>query len=41
MKTSSVGSDVWFYLLAAVCGVSAGWADVALDDLLFTAPSFL
>jgi ABC-type multidrug transport system permease subunit len=25
------------YLLAALCGVGAGWADVAVDDLLFTA----
>lgn len=30
-------SDVWFYLLAALCGIGAGWADVAIDDLLFTA----
>ena len=35
MKTS--GSDVRFYLLAALCGVGAGWADVAINDLLFTA----
>jgi ABC-type multidrug transport system permease subunit len=26
-----------FYLLAALCGISAGWADVMVDDLLFTA----
>ena len=37
MKTSGAGRDAWFYLLAAVCGVGAGWADVAVDDLLFTA----
>jgi len=30
-------SDAWFYLLAAFCGVGAGWADVAINDLLFTA----
>jgi len=30
-------NDVLYYLLAALCGVGAGWADVALDDLLFTA----
>ncbi len=30
-------SDVPFYLLAALCGVGAGWADVAINDLLFTA----
>jgi TctA family transporter len=29
--------DGWFYLLAAACGVGAGCADVAIDDLLFTA----
>jgi len=29
--------DSWFYALAAVCGIGAGWADVAVDDLLFTA----
>lgn len=29
--------DTWFYLLAALCGVVAGWADVAISDLLFTA----
>jgi TctA family transporter len=30
-------SDSWFYLLAALCGVGAGWADIAINDLLFTA----
>ena len=30
-------SDVPFYLLAALCGVGTGWADVAINDLLFTA----
>lgn len=30
-------TDVVFYLLAALCGVGAGWADVAVNDLLFTA----
>jgi hypothetical protein len=29
--------DFWFYLLAALCGIGAGWADVAINDLLFTA----
>jgi ABC-type multidrug transport system permease subunit len=40
MKTGgpvSTKSDVWFYPLAALCGVGAGWADVAVNDLLFTA----
>jgi ABC-type multidrug transport system permease subunit len=29
--------DWWCYLLGALCGIGAGWADVTLDDLLFTA----
>jgi TctA family transporter len=29
--------DGWFYLLAALCGVGAGIADVVVDDKLFTA----
>jgi len=29
--------DVWFYLLAALCGIGAGVADVMVNDLLFTA----
>ena len=29
--------DWWVYILAAVIGVGAGCADVAIDDLLFTA----
>jgi hypothetical protein len=37
MGTPGTGSDTWFYLLAALCGVGAGWADVAINDLLFTA----
>jgi hypothetical protein len=36
MKNSDSG-DGWVYLLAALCGIGAGWADVAVDDLLFTA----
>ncbi len=28
---------MFFYLLAAVCGIGTGWADVVVDDLLFTA----
>ena len=30
-------SDAWFYLLAFACGIATGWADVVIDDLLFTA----
>ena len=41
MKTSehgsSPGGDAWFYLLAVLCGIGTGWADVVIDDLLFTA----
>jgi len=29
--------DTWHYALAALCGIGAGCADVAIDDLLFTA----
>jgi ABC-type multidrug transport system permease subunit len=41
MKTiapaSSMLKDAPFYLLAALCGIGTGWADVAVNDLLFTA----
>jgi hypothetical protein len=30
-------SDAPFYLLAALCGIGTGVADVVVDDLLFTA----
>ena len=29
--------DAWFYLLAALCGIGTGCADVAVNDLLLTA----
>jgi ABC-type multidrug transport system permease subunit len=29
--------DGIYYLLAALCGIGTGWADVAVNDLLFTA----
>lgn len=29
--------DGWCYLLAALWGIGAGWADVMINDLLFTA----
>jgi ABC-type multidrug transport system permease subunit len=29
--------DFRFYVLAALCGIGIGWADVMVDDLLFTA----
>ena len=31
------GGDVFHYLLAALCGALAGWADIKVGDLLFTA----
>jgi ABC-type multidrug transport system permease subunit len=37
MKTSESAGDTWFYLLAAVCGIGSGWADLAVNDLLLTA----
>jgi ABC-type multidrug transport system permease subunit len=37
MKKSGSGGELWFYVLAAGCGMAAGWADVAVNDLLFTA----
>ncbi len=30
-------SDAPFYVLAALAGMGTGWADVMIDDLLFTA----
>lgn len=32
-----LAEDFWFYLLAALCGIGTGAADVEVDDLLFTA----
>jgi hypothetical protein len=29
--------DWWCYLLGVVCGTGTGWADVVVNDLLFTA----
>ena len=38
IEFARVGSGgAWSYLLAALCGVGAGVADVLVDDLLFTA----
>src|SRR5438309_3585507 len=31
------GGDAWCYLLGALCGIGTGWADVVVNDLLFTA----
>jgi predicted MFS family arabinose efflux permease len=31
------GSDFFYYLLAALCGAVAGWVDIKVEDLLFTA----
>ena len=30
-------SDVPFYVLAALCGIGAGWTDIRINDLLLTA----
>src|ERR1700683_1712938 len=35
--TTKGGRDAWFYFLAALCGIGTGWADVTVNDLLFTA----
>lgn len=34
---SQARRDAPFYFLAALCGIAAGWADVMVNDLLFTA----
>jgi hypothetical protein len=34
---STAAREAPFYVLAALCGAAAGWADVQIDDLLFTA----
>jgi ABC-type multidrug transport system permease subunit len=36
-QVSKSSGDAWVYLLAALCGVGTGWADVVVNDLLFTA----
>jgi ABC-type multidrug transport system permease subunit len=30
-------TDTWFYLAAALAGAATAWADLRIDDLLFTA----
>lgn len=35
--TENTNRDGWCYLLAALSGIGAGWVDVMIDDLLFTA----
>jgi hypothetical protein len=35
--TTNRNSDAWFYLLAALFGAGIGFADVLVNDLLFTA----
>jgi len=35
--TTHGNRDVFCYLLAALCGIGAGCADVAMNDVLFTA----
>jgi len=36
-STACRANDAWFYVLAALCGIGTGVADVAINDLLFTA----
>jgi ABC-type multidrug transport system permease subunit len=36
-QSPTAGTDGIFYVLAAVCGVGTGCADVIVNDLLFTA----
>ena len=36
-QSFAASRDLWFYLLAAMVGVGTGWADLTVDDLLFTA----
>jgi hypothetical protein len=36
-QASQTAGDTWFYVLAALCGIGTGWADVVVNDLLFTA----
>ena len=31
------GGDFFYYLVAAACGIFAGWVDIKVGDLLFTA----
>ena len=33
----SLRRDWWCYLLGATCGIATGWADVIVNDLMFTA----
>lgn len=37
VTASQTQRDWPFYVLALACGVATGWADVVVDDLLFTA----
>ncbi len=37
VRELSLRRDWWCYLLGAACGIATGWADVVVDDLLFTA----
>jgi hypothetical protein len=37
LLNENLKGDGFFYLLASACGIGTGWADVVIDDLLFTA----
>ena len=36
-QSATGGTDLWFYLLAGLCGIGIGIADLIVNDLLFTA----
>jgi ABC-type multidrug transport system permease subunit len=36
-EPATAARDAPFYVLAALCGIATGWADVTINDLLFTA----
>jgi len=36
MVHAETSSDLWLYAVAALAGILTGWADAALNDLLFT-----
>ena len=37
MTLPTPGSDLSYYMLAALAGIGTGWVDVTVNDLLFTA----
>ena len=37
MRNEASSTDAWSYMLGVLWGIGAGWADVVINDLLFTA----